>query len=250
MKTDHVLNAIGLALAAFTFNVQAQAINLGAASDFSVLAGSGITITGPTTIYGDIGSDPTPSITGLENLTLLGTNHAGDSFTQAAKTSLTAAFLDAAGRTATTSYATPFDLAGSTLFAGVYDEASSFALNGVLTLDAQGDPNAMWIFQAGSTLTTGSGSSILLTGGAQASNVFWQIGSSATLGTNSSFAGNILAQTSISSSTGAATNGKLLAIDGAVTLQSSLVGVPEPATLTLFGMVAGLLMRRRRCLRR
>lgn len=243
MKTDQLLFPI---LFASTLNLYAASVDLGAALSFRVLAGSGITFTGPTTVFGDIGSSPTPSITGLENLTLIGTNHAGDAFTQFGKASLVVAFADAQGRTPSTIFPAPYDLGGDILLPGVYKDASSFEINGTLVLDAQGDPNAMWIFQAGSSLTTATGSSILLTGGAQASNIFWQIGSSATLGTDSLFAGNLMALTSISSNTGAFVDGRLLAINGAVTLQSNGV-VPEPGCLALCAvvMVMGGVRRKR-----
>ncbi len=133
-----------------------------------------------------------------------------------------AAYNDAAGRLNGVLYA---ELGGLTLNSGVYKSASSLLLTGSLTLDAQGDPNAVWIFQAGSTLTTASSSVVNLVGGAQASNIFWQVGSSATLGTYTNFAGSILALTSITVTTGATVDGRVLAIDGAVTLDSNTIAV-------------------------
>jgi hypothetical protein len=221
-------------------------VELYSSGDFAVLAGAGITVTGPTTISGDIGSHPTLSITGLENVTLDGVNHDGDAATQQARLDLAAAYGDAAGRSATTLYDDVFDLGGLTLASGVYRDNSSFGLTGTLTLDAGGNPNAVWVFQAGSTLITAAGSHINLTGGAQAANIFWQVGSSATLGAGTDFAGSILAMASITLNAGATVDGRLLARNGAVTLDSNEItapragAVPEPGTLGLLGV--GLLL--------
>lgn len=200
--------------------VAAQMVDLGSASGFAVLAGAGITIgaSGTTTIPGDIGSYPTATITGTENLALTGINHGGDAITQAAKIDLATAYADAAGRTPTTTYGPIFDLGGLTLGPGVYNDPSSFGITGILTLDAGGDPDAIWIFQAGSTLITASGSQVALINGAQASHVFWQVGSSATLGTGVDFAGTILAGESITLLAGESVEGRVLALNGAVTL--------------------------------
>jgi hypothetical protein len=204
-------------------------VNLGSASSFGVLAGSGITVGGAansTTINGNIGTYPTTTITGLGNVVLNGVNHAGDSFTQNAKNDLSTAFSAAAGQSATTSYTPGSDLGGLTLTAGVYADPTSFGLTGTLTLDAQGNPNAVFIIQAGSSLTTGSGSSVILINGAQANNVFWVVGSSATLGMNANFTGTILASTSITADTGAVIDGSLLAENGTVALDDNSVTVP------------------------
>jgi hypothetical protein len=222
------------------------ALQLESATPFAVLAGAGITITGPTTITGDIGTFPTPSITGLENLTINGVNHADDLFTQSAKTDLFSAYNDAVSRTPTTTYAGPFDLGGQTLLPGVYNSPSSFALTGILTLDAQGDPNAVWIFQADSTLTTAVNSTVNLFGGASATNIFWQVGSSATLGVNSDFAGSILALQSITANTGSIIDGGLYAVNGAVTLDSNTISVvPEPGSALLIGASLALFAAKR-----
>ncbi|GEP43213.1 hypothetical protein BGE01nite_25040 [Brevifollis gellanilyticus] len=224
-----------------------MAVDLDSAAPFGVLAGAGITITGPTTIQGDIGSFPTLSITGLPNLTLTGVNHGGDSITQDAKVDLISAYNDAAGRTPTTTYGSIFDLGGLTLTSGVYNDPSSFGLTGTLTLDGLGDSNAVWIFQAGSTLITASNSMVNLINGAQASNIFWQVGSSATLGTNSDFAGNILASADITLNTGAEIQGGLYALNGAVTLDSNnIIAVPEPGSAVLLGIGLAMLVFRKR----
>jgi hypothetical protein len=239
---------LGAALLLPPTDVTAQLpLDLDSASPFAVLAGTGITITGATTIAGDIGTYPTTSITGFENVTLNGINHSGDAITQAAKIDLLAAYIDAAGRTPTTTYGPIFDLGGLTLTSGVYNDPSSFGLTGTLTLDALGDPNAVWIFQAGSTLITATGSVVNLTGGAQASNIFWQVGSSATLGTGTDFAGSILASESITLNTGAMIDGGLYALNGAVTLDSnSIAAVPEPGSALLLLIAIPLLASRRR----
>lgn len=196
-------------------------VGLGTADSFGILAGSGITNTGPTTVTGDIGTFATTSITGLTSLTVSGTNHAGDGVTQDAKSDLTTAYTTAAGQGPAT--AVSADLVGLTLDPGVYNSASAIGLSGVLTLDAAGDPNAVWVFQAGSTLITASGSRVAMLNGAQACNVYWQVGSSATLGTNSTFRGTILALTSISLQTGATIDGRVLARNGAVTLDTNTI---------------------------
>ncbi|HEY5516562.1 MAG TPA: ice-binding family protein [Pengzhenrongella sp.] len=158
-----------------------------------------------------------------------GVNHAGDAVTQGAQTDLTTAY-DAAAGAGPTSPITA-DLAGMTLIPGVYTASSSMGLSGEVTLDAGGDPAAVFIFQAGSTLTTSPGSRVTLTGGAQACNVFWQVGTSATLDTNSIFRGTVLAMTSITANTGATVEGRLLARNGAVTLDTNTITRPSCATV-------------------
>ena len=213
----------------FDASASLMPVDLGTASAFAVLAGSGITVAGAvgsTHINGDIGTFPTTSITGFGNVVLNGTNHGGDVVTQLAKNDLVTGYNDAAGRTAGTTYAGGFDLGGLTLASGVYSDMSSLFLSGTLTLDAQADPDAVWIFQTGSTLITASNSIVALTGGAQACHVFWQVGSSATLGTNTDFMGNILALESITLDTGATADGRVLARNGAVTLDGNSITKP------------------------
>lgn len=217
--------------------VAATAVNLGTAGNFAVLAGSAVTNTGSSVISGDIGSYPTATITGFPPGTVNGTNHLGDATTQGAKTDLSTAYGVAAGATPVTTV--PTELGGTTLAPGVYSSVSgTFGLTGTLTLDAAGDPSAVFIFKTASTLTTAGASKVVLINGAQSCNVFWQVGSSATLGTYSTFKGNILALTSATLTTGANVEGSVLAENGAVTLDSntvtratcaSVVPTPTPA---------------------
>ncbi len=223
--------ALGL-LVALPGSAQAAAIPvpLGTADSFVVLAGAGITNTGPTTLNGDLGTFPTTSITGAGSLTVTGSNHAGDAVTQKAKTDLVTAYDTATGEGPTSPIAA--DLTGRTLKPGVYNSASSIGLTGALTLDAANDPNAVFVFQAGSTLTTGSGSQVLLRNGARSCNVFWQVGSSATLGTGSKLVGTVMALQSITLTTGAIVVGRVLARNGAVTLDTNSVIRPTPCVAT------------------
>jgi hypothetical protein len=209
-----VPSLVVLALLAGDADAAQPPVDLGTADDFAVLAGQTVTNLGPSAITGDIGVAPGSAVTGL--LALVGTIHAGDAVAGQAKSDLANAYLDAAGRTPPVPVAA--DLGSLTLAPGVYRSASSLGLTGTLTLDGQGDPNAVFVFQAGSTLTTAASSRVNVVNGAQACNVFWQIGSSATLGTASVFAGNILALTSISMNNGVTVHGRALARNGAVTM--------------------------------
>ena len=198
----------------------ATVIDLGTATSFAVLAGSGITNTGATTITGDVGSFPTTSMTGFDTVTLSGVNHAGDAVTQGAKNDLTTAYDQAFASAPATSVAT--ELGGRTLTPGTY-HGSTLGITGALTLDTQGDPQAVFVFQTDSTLITASASSVVVLGGSTACNVFWQVGSSATFGANSTLVGSVLADTSISAGDGATFQGRLLARGGAVTLQHNTI---------------------------
>ena len=228
--------AIGLlAIGEIAFAAGPAAPGLGTAGSFAVLAGAGITNTGPTTIKGDVGSFPTTTQTGFGSVTLNGTNHAGDAVTQGAKTDLTTAYNTAAGSGPTIPVAA--DLGGQTLVPGVYNSASSLGLTGKLTLS--GTSSDVWIFQAGSTLTTASGSSVVFIGGATSCNVFWQIGTSATIGTGSAFKGTIIAKTSITVTTGATIDGRALARNGAVTLDTNTIDSSRCSTTTASSSASG-----------
>jgi len=201
-------------------------VALGAAAPYGILAGAGVTNSGPTIINGSLGASPTGTLTGAPTVT--GSTDLANPAAAAAKLALTAAYNDAAGRTLN-AISLPGDLSGLTLAPGLYKNSTSVMLSaGNVTLDAQGNPNATWIFQMGSTLTTISGTQVVLAGGAKAANIFWQVGSSATLGTTSIFKGNILSAISISVNTGAVVEGRLLTQTGAVTLLSNVVTVPNP----------------------
>jgi len=199
-------------------------VGLGTAGSFAVLAGSTVTNTGPSVINGDLGVSPGTSITGFPPGLVNGTQHSADAVALQAQKDLTIAYNDAAGRAPTATVTA--DLGGQTLVAGVYT-GTTLSLTGTLTLDAQGNPNAVFIFQSAKTLITASASRIVLINGADPCNVFFQVGSSATLGTNSVFVGTILALTSITANTGATVAGRLLARNGAVTLDSNTITRPN-----------------------
>ncbi len=197
---------------------------LGTAGTFAVLAGSTVTNTGPTTVIGDLGVSPGTAVTGFPPGLVSGVIHAGDAVANQAQTDATTAYNAAAGQPCDVTL-TGQDLGGKTLTPGVYCFSSSAQLTGQLILDGQGNPSSVFIFQIGSTLTTASTASVVLINGAQpcSSNIFWQVGSSATLGTNTTFTGNILALASITLNTGTVTNGGLYARTGAVTVDSNNV---------------------------
>jgi hypothetical protein len=198
-------------------------VDLGRACGFAALDGSGFTNTGNTVLNGDLGSFPTISETGLSTLTINGTDQAGDIYTQNAKTDLTAAYLDGSGRTVTATLAA--ELGGTTLTAGVYNTTAAFDITGTLTLDGGGDTNSVFILIAASTLTTADFSAVSLINGAQAGNVFWIIGSSASLGASTVFNGTIIAQDTITLVTNGSVAGRLLAINGQVILDTNTVGL-------------------------
>jgi ice-binding like protein len=222
--------AIALVIASQPALAETAPVGLGTAASFAVLAGTTVTNTGPSSISGDLGVSPGTAVTGFPPGTVSnGTVHSADGVAAGAQSDLTTAYNDAAGRTPTANVPA-FIGAGQTLAPGVYKASSSLDVGGSLTLDAGGDPNAVFIFQAPSTLVTDSASSVILTDGAQACNVFWQVGSSATLGTNSAFTGSILALTSISVDTGDTIAGRALARNGAVTLDDDTITSSTCAT--------------------
>jgi len=221
-------------------------VTLGSASNFVVLAGSAVTSTGPTSITGDLGVSPGTSVTGSP--TVVGTQHVADPTAAAAQLDLTTAYNDAAGRTLCP-VSVAGNIGGQTLTPGLYKSTSSLAISsGDLTLDAQGDGNAVFIFQIASTLNTTDGRQVILTNGAKSANIFWQVGTSASLGTGSVFQGTIMADQSITLKTGATLNGRALARIAAVTLDNNTIvtltptgvaggaGVPQPAATALVGV--------------
>ncbi|KOX05286.1 ice-binding family protein [Streptomyces sp. NRRL B-3648] len=216
----------------------ATPVPLATAASFSVLAGAGVTNTGATVISHDLGTHPNPAITGFPPGQVLGAVHAADAVALQAKSDLVTAYNDAAGQ------ATDFALAagignGTTLLPGVYTASSGVGLTGDLILDAGGNPNAVWVFQIPEALTTASSSRVLLTNGASPCNVYWQIGSSATLGTNSTFVGTIMALTDIHVTTGTSIEGRALARNGAVTLDTNRIFLNSCSTGTTSGTTTG-----------
>jgi hypothetical protein len=218
--------AVVALLAMFMFSVASRAqqapVGLGTAEEFAVLAGSTITNTGPTTITGDVGLDPGTSVTGWDDVTHDGSLHVDDNVAEQAKVDLVTAYNDAASRTPSTTAGT--ELGGETLVGGVYSsESGTFEITGELTLDAQGDPDTVWVFQMASTLNTAVDSTVTLINGADACNVFWQVGSSATLRTDTSFVGTIMALESITLNTRAIVEGRVLARNAAVTMDTNTI---------------------------
>jgi type VI secretion system secreted protein VgrG len=267
-----------LALAVFT--LQAKAVTLGSAQSFAVLGASTVTNTGPTTIYGRLGVDPGSAITGFPPGVVTGGSIYGPGgLSNQARSDALIAYNVLAGLPFNAHYLIPTDMGGLTLTPGVYKFDSSAGLTGTLTLDFNGNPNADFVFQIGSTLTTASASYVDVINGGSLSGVYWQVGSSATLGSSTSFAGNIIADQSITLVTTAdILCGRAIALNGAVTMDSNLISnnnsaenfgsgrpdfgsygfsggtggtvVPEPITLCCLALGLGTLcgyVRRRKC---
>ena len=211
----------------------ATTVPLGTADSFAILSGETITNTGATTVTGDIGLHPGTAVTGFgpgaDAVTQDGSLHVADGVALQAKNDLTTAYNNAAGQTPVTRI--PTELGMTTLTAGAYDSAAgTFGITGPLTLDGAGDPDAVFIFKMGSTLTAASNSSVNLINGADPCNVFWQVGSSATIGTDSTMVGTVIALTSITLETRATVQGRVLARNGSVTLDTNTITTAECAT--------------------
>jgi hypothetical protein len=211
-------------------------VTLGSTANFAVLAGSTVTSIGATDVTGDLGLWPGSSVAGFPPGKVNGNKHVADPAAKTAQGDLTTAFNDAAGRS-TAPVSISGNIGGQTLAPGLYKSTSGLEISsGDLTLDGQGDPNAVFIFQMATTLITTAGRQVVLIGGAQAANVFWQVGTSATIGTSSGMKGTIMADQSISIKTGATLQGRALARIGGVTLQGNVIVVPsngglfEPST--------------------
>ena len=199
--------------------------NLGTASNFAVLGSSTVTNTGNTIIIGNLGVSPGTAITGFPPGIVIGTTYAGGSVATQAHADAAIAYGALSSATCTTNEPAVAKIGGQTLKPGVYCFPTSAAITGTLTLSGSG----VYIFKIGSTLTTAAGNShVVLTNGATANNVFWQVGSSATLGTGSVFKGTVIAYSSITSTTSATVDGRLIALNGAVTLDTNQITMAVP----------------------
>jgi Ice-binding-like/PEP-CTERM motif len=250
-----------LLLPVLVMSAYANSISLGTAGSYAVLAGSAVTNTGSTVLIGNLGVSPGCALSGAGTMTVSGTTNLCNGLAAQAQSDLTAAYIQAQNLKSTGNL-TGKDLGGMTLTTGVYSFGTSANLATGMTLTLEGKPGALFVFQIGSSLTTGSASSVIfinsLTGKPMTDpNIFWKVGSSATLGTSTAFEGNILALTSITLNTSASINcGSALARNGAVTLQGNTITscgggtstVPEPGTLGLLGTglitIAGVVRRR------
>ncbi len=250
MHSQHLRFLAGLVLALVLLGAAAWAQStLGTAQPFAVLGGSTVTNTGLTTVTGDLGVSPGSAVTGFTgapNGTVVGTTHAADAVALSAQNGTTT-FYNSLAAAACSADLTGQNLGGLTLTPGVYCFSSSAQLTGTLTLNAQGNSASTFIFKTGSTLTTASSSSVLMINGGNPCGVNWQIGSSATLGTTTTFIGNLVALTSITLNTGATIVGRALARNGAVTLDTNTISFagctavgtpPAVPTLTTWAVIA------------
>jgi hypothetical protein len=227
-----IVVAIAFVFAAVPVAAQASAVNLATASPFVVLGGSTVTNTGPSVLNGDLGLSPGTSLTGFGLPAVVnGATHDNDAVAAQAQADLTTAYNVAAGQPIPAgNNLTGTDLGGRTLTPGAYGFSTSAQLTGQLTLNAQGNPNAQFVFVIGSTLTTASASSVILTNGASPCNVYWKIGSSATLGTTTALIGNVMALQSISLNNGASLIGRLLARNGQISLINNVLSLGNCST--------------------
>jgi type VI secretion system secreted protein VgrG len=243
MKYKYLVLSVVAALAEFPAPGRAQ--TLGSADSFAVLGGAGVTSAGDTILNGDVGAYPTATITGFLPGIATGTTYGGGPVAQQAEADALVAYAALAGETPIQDLSGD-DLGGLTLDPGVRSFSAVAQLTGTLILDAQGDSDAQFDFQIGSALTTAPGANIILINGAQPDNIFWQVGSSATLGAGTIFCGSILANQSVSLDSGASVFGSVVGLNGAVTLIDNVVtAVPEPSSGGLLALGAAVFGARR-----
>jgi hypothetical protein len=202
-----------------------QPVPLGSAVNYGVLGGATVTSAGLTVINGDLGVSPGTAYTGFPPGIVNGSIHAGDPVAARAEADVTIGYDNAVARKNPT--AVPADIGGMTLTPGLYNAPTTLGISSTVTLNGENKPLSVFIFQIPSTLTTAVNSAVVLTNQAMACNVFWQVGSSATLNTDSTFVGTVMAAASISVGTGSTVNGRLLAQSGAVTLLANTISVPN-----------------------
>jgi Ice-binding-like len=233
-KSACVAFVVCFVFAAVPIAANAAAVNLATAQPFVVLSGAGVTNTGPSVLNGELGVSPGTSLTGFGPPAVInGATHDNDAVAAQAQSDLTTAYNVAAGEPVPPGNdLTGTDLGGRSLSPGVYGFSSSAQLTGQLTLDAHGNPNAQFVFVIGTTLTTATASSVVLVNGASPCNVYWKVGSSATLGTSTAFEGNVLALTTVSLNSSATVLGRILARNGEVTLINDVLTTPQCATET------------------
>lgn len=223
---------IAFGLLATPWSAAAGIVSLGAADSFAVLGGSTVTNTGATIVTGDLGVSPGTAVTGFgPGVVLNGSIHMNDAIAMQAHADAATAYAQLVGETLTTDLSGQ-NLGGLILTPGVYHFGTTAVLTGILTLDTAGDPNAAFHFQIGTTLTTDPNSMITFLGGTSA-NVFWQVGTSATIGVDSVFSGTLIADQSITVNSGATIDGRAIAINAAITLDTNTISVPvvpEPST--------------------
>ena len=216
--------AVGFAFAAVPAAAQAAPVDLGTAGPFVVLGGTTVTNVGPSVLNGDLGVAPGTALTGFSAATVNGATHNNDAVANQAQSALTNAYDVAAGQPVLAGDdLSGQDLGGKVLTAGAYRFNSSAQLTGALTLDAENDPNAQFVFEITSALTTAPASNVLLVRGASPCNVYWQVGSDATLDTTTAFKGNLMAYSSISLNNGATVQGRMLARNGQVSLINNVI---------------------------